>query len=82
MVVARELALRGWAGNLGNMHFLEAQPMVALHLRLRGELLELPREHVFFTEAPTRYRLSIFRVCGRDLIASHSSRFYRATMLR
>ena len=32
---------------LGNMHFLEAQPMAALHLTLRRELSELPREHVF-----------------------------------
>jgi len=33
---------------LGNMHFLEAQPMAALHLHLRRELPGLPREHVFF----------------------------------
>ena len=33
---------------LGNMHFLEAQPMAALHLRLRKQLPDLPREHVFF----------------------------------
>ena len=33
---------------LGNMHFLEAQPMAALHLRLRKALPDLPREHVFF----------------------------------
>jgi uncharacterized protein with NAD-binding domain and iron-sulfur cluster len=32
---------------LGNLHFLEAQPMSALHLRLRRELPDLPREHVF-----------------------------------
>ena len=32
---------------LGNMHFLEAQPMAALHLRLRRELPDLPQEHVF-----------------------------------
>jgi protoporphyrinogen oxidase len=32
---------------LGNMHLLEAQPMAALHLRLRKELPDLPREHVF-----------------------------------
>jgi hypothetical protein len=32
---------------LGNMHLLEAQPMAALHLRLRRELPALPREHVF-----------------------------------
>jgi hypothetical protein len=29
------------------MHFLEAQPMSALHLRVRKELPDLPREHVF-----------------------------------
>ena len=33
---------------LGNMHLLEAQPMAALHLRVRKELPDLPREHVFF----------------------------------
>jgi uncharacterized protein with NAD-binding domain and iron-sulfur cluster len=32
---------------LGNLHFLEAQPMAALHLRLRKGLPDLPREHVF-----------------------------------
>jgi hypothetical protein len=32
---------------LGNIHLLEAQPMAALHLRLRKELPDLPREHVF-----------------------------------
>jgi len=32
---------------LGNMHFLEAQPMAALHLTLRREIPDLPREHVF-----------------------------------
>ena len=32
---------------LGNMHFLEAQPMAALHLRVRKELPDLPKEHVF-----------------------------------
>ena len=32
---------------LGNMHFLEAQPMSALHLHLRRALPDLPREHVF-----------------------------------
>jgi hypothetical protein len=32
---------------LGNMHFLEAQPMSALHLRVRKELPDLPKEHVF-----------------------------------
>jgi len=32
---------------LGNLHFLEAQPMAALHLRLRREIPNLPQEHVF-----------------------------------
>lgn len=32
---------------LGNLHFLEAQPMAALHLRLRRKLPDLPVEHVF-----------------------------------
>lgn len=35
------------APELGNLHFLEAQPMAALHLRLRQELPDLPAEHVF-----------------------------------
>ncbi len=33
---------------LGNMHFLEAQPMSALHLRIGKTIPDLPREHVFF----------------------------------
>ncbi len=41
---------------LGNMHFLEAQPMAALHLRLRTRLPEFPREHVFLHGG--RYGLS------------------------
>lgn len=45
---------------LGNMHFLEAQPMAALHLRLRRELPDLPREHVFFHGS--RYALSLIDV--------------------
>ena len=32
---------------LGHMHLLEAQPMAALHLRVRKQLPDLPREHVF-----------------------------------
>jgi len=32
---------------LGNLHFLEAQPMAALHLRLQKEIPDLPQEHVF-----------------------------------
>ena len=33
---------------LGSMHLLEAQPMAALHLRLRRNIPDLPQEHVFF----------------------------------
>jgi protoporphyrinogen oxidase len=32
---------------LGNLHFLQAEPMAALHLRLRRAIPGLPREHVF-----------------------------------
>jgi hypothetical protein len=32
---------------LGNLHFLEAQPMAALHLCLRGKMPDLPQDHVF-----------------------------------
>ena len=32
---------------LGNLHFLEAQPMAALHLCLRKDLPDIPEEHVF-----------------------------------
>ena len=45
---------------LGNMHFLEAQPMAALHLRLRQEVPDLPREHVFFHGG--HYALSLIDV--------------------
>ena len=45
---------------LGNMHFLEAQPMAALHLRLRKELPDLPREHVFLHGS--HYALSLIDV--------------------
>lgn len=34
--------------SLGDMHWLEAQPMAALHVRLNERLEGLPREHVFF----------------------------------
>ncbi|HSE38202.1 MAG TPA: FAD-dependent oxidoreductase, partial [Blastocatellia bacterium] len=47
---------------LGNLHFLEAQPMAALHLRLRRELPDLPREHVFFHGG--QYALSLID-CSR-----------------
>jgi protoporphyrinogen oxidase len=42
---------------LGNMHFLEAEPMAALHLRLRKQLADLPREHIFFQGS--HYALSL-----------------------
>lgn len=45
---------------LGNMHALEAQPMAALHLRLRKELPDLPREHVFLHGS--HYALSLIDV--------------------
>lgn len=45
---------------LGNMHFLEAQPMAALHLRLRRQLPDLPREHVFLHGS--HYALSMIDV--------------------
>jgi zeta-carotene desaturase len=45
---------------LGNLHFLEAQPMAALHLRLRHILPDLPREHIFFHGS--HYALSLIDV--------------------
>jgi hypothetical protein len=45
---------------LGNMHLLEAQPMAALHLRLRRDLPGLPREHIFFHGS--HYALSLIDV--------------------
>jgi uncharacterized protein with NAD-binding domain and iron-sulfur cluster len=47
---------------LGNLHFLEAQPMAALHLRLRKELPDLPREHVFLHGS--HYALSFIDVAS------------------
>lgn len=40
-------SLYGADPELGNMCLLEAQPMAALHLGVRKELPDLPREHVF-----------------------------------
>jgi hypothetical protein len=45
---------------LGNLHFLEAQPMAALYLRLRKPLPDLPREHVFFHGS--HYALSLIEL--------------------
>jgi len=45
---------------LGNMNFLEAQPMAALHLHLRRELPDLPEEHVFLHGS--HYALSFINV--------------------
>ena len=45
---------------LGNLHFLEAQPMAALHLRLRKPVPDLPREHVFLHGG--QYALSFIEV--------------------
>ena len=62
---------------LGNMHFLEAQPMAALHLRLRRELPDLPREHVFFHGS--HYALSFIDVWRfwKDSMANPSFPSYR-----
>jgi hypothetical protein len=46
--------------DLGNLHLLEAQPMAALHLRIRKRLPDLPREHIFFHAS--RYALSLIEV--------------------
>ncbi|HJS20771.1 MAG TPA: FAD-dependent oxidoreductase [Anaerolineales bacterium] len=54
---------------LGNMHLLETQPMAALHLRLRWELPDLPREHVFLHGS--YYGLSFIEV-GRHWKGSDS----------
>jgi hypothetical protein len=48
------------APELGNMHFLEAQPMAALHLHLRRDLRDLPEEHVFLHGS--HYALSFINV--------------------
>lgn len=45
---------------LGNLHFLEAQPMAALHLRLRKQIPDLPIEHVFLHGG--QYALSFIEV--------------------
>jgi hypothetical protein len=45
---------------LGNLHWLEAQPMAALHLRLRHALPDLPRDHVFLYGS--HYALSLIDV--------------------
>lgn len=45
---------------LGNLHYLEAQPMAALHLRLRRPVPDLPREHLFLHAS--RYALSAIEV--------------------
>jgi hypothetical protein len=47
---------------LGNIHFLEAQPMAALHLRLNKPLPDFPREHIFFHGS--RYALSLINLAG------------------
>jgi zeta-carotene desaturase len=45
---------------LGNMHFLEAEPMAALHLRLRNAIPDLPREHIFLHGS--HYALSLIDI--------------------
>ncbi len=60
---------------LGNMHFLEAQPMAALHLRLHKELPDLPREHVFLHGS--QYALSFIDISPhwKDLDGKHELSF-------
>ena len=60
---------------LGNMHFLEAQPMAALHLRLNKELPDLPREHVFLHGS--HYALSFIDVTShwKGLDSKHELSF-------
>lgn len=60
---------------LGNLHFLEAQPMAALHLRLRREIPDLPREHVFLHGS--HYALSFIDITPhwRGLESAHELSF-------
>jgi hypothetical protein len=46
--------------SLGNMHFLEAYPMAAFHVRLRRPIDGLPREHLFFHDS--QHALSLIEV--------------------
>jgi hypothetical protein len=59
------------------MHLLEAQPMAALHLRLRKELPDLPQEHVFLHGS--HYALSFIDVAphwkGQGLDGRHELSF-------
>ena len=57
---------------LGNMHLLEAQPMAALHIRLRREIPDLPREHVFFHGS--HYALSFIDI-GQNWQGSEGERW-------
>jgi uncharacterized protein with NAD-binding domain and iron-sulfur cluster len=60
---------------LGNMHFLEAQPMAALHLRVRKDLPDLPQEHVFLHGS--HYALSFIDVSPhwKELDGAHELSF-------
>jgi len=60
---------------LGNMQFLEAQPMSALHLRVRKELPDLPREHVFLHGS--HYALSFIDITPhwKDMDGRHELSF-------
>ena len=60
---------------LGNLHFLEAQPMAALHLRLRKQLPDLPQEHVFLHGS--HYALSFIDVAShwKGMAGSHELSF-------
>ena len=57
---------------LGNMYLLEAQPMAALHIRLRREIPDLPREHVFFHGS--HYALSFIDI-GQNWQGSEGERW-------
>jgi uncharacterized protein with NAD-binding domain and iron-sulfur cluster len=62
---------------LGRMHLLEAQPMAALHLRLRHRIPHLPREHVFLHRS--HYGLSCIDVSQVWEVSAQSPRAHRRT---
>jgi uncharacterized protein with NAD-binding domain and iron-sulfur cluster len=62
---------------LGNLHLLEAQPMAALHLRLRHRMPHLPREHVFLHRS--HYGLSFIDVSQVWEVSGPSPRAQRRT---
>jgi uncharacterized protein with NAD-binding domain and iron-sulfur cluster len=62
---------------LGNMHLLEAQPMAALHLRLRHRISHLPKEHVFLHRS--HYGLSFIDVSQVWGVSAQSPRAHGRT---